>query len=68
MKIMKLIRQDVCVWYKVKFCTTKSLLHLNIVVAKSVFSGDFIAHGEMVDPLELVEAFVEVALARTGRP
>jgi hypothetical protein len=67
-EIMEFIRQDVGVRYKVKLLSTESLLHLDEVVAESVFPGDFITLGEVVDSLELVEAFIKVALARASRP
>jgi len=54
MEVMELIRQNVRIRYKVELGSTKSFLHFDIIVAKSVFSGNFIAHREMVDSLELV--------------
>ena len=46
----------------------KSLLHLDIIVAKSILSGYFVALREVIDPLEFVQAFVQVAFARACCP
>ena len=60
---MKLVRQDVSVRDEVKLISTETLLHLHIIEAKSIFTGDFVALREMIDSLELVETFVKEALA-----
>jgi len=57
-EVMELIGQDVGVRDEIERCSTKSLLHFDIVIAKSVFSCDFITLREMVDSLEFIEAFV----------
>ena len=43
-------------------------MHLHIVETESVFSGNLVALWEVVDALELIEAFIEVAFAGAGRP
>lgn len=68
MEIMKFIWQDVGIWNEIKLLSTKSLLHLHVVIAQSVFPRNFIALWKMINPLVLVQAFVKVALARARRP
>ena len=58
MEIMKLIRQDVCVRHEIKLISAKSLLHFDYIVAKPIFSSDFVTLWEMVDPLEFIKTFV----------
>ena len=65
---MKFLRQNVCIRNKVILRATKSLLHFDIVVAKSIFPSDFITLWKMVYSLEFIESFVEVAFARACRP
>ena len=60
-EVMELIRQDVRIRNKVELFSTEALLHLHIVIAKTVFSRDFIALREVIDSLEFVETFIEVA-------
>ena len=67
-EIMELIWQNLSVRDKVELTTTKSFLHFDIVVTKSVFSGDFITLREVVDSLKLVQPFVQVTLARACGP
>ena len=55
---MELVRQDVGVGDEVKLGSAESFLHLDIVVAKAILACDLIAHREVVDPLELIEAFI----------
>jgi hypothetical protein len=62
-EVAELIRQDVSVWAEVERRLAKSFLHAHDVEAESVFSGDFITLGEMVDLLILIEAFILVRLA-----
>ena len=68
MEIMKLIGQNVGVRDEIKLFSAEALLHLHIIVAKSVFPGDFVALREMIYPLILVETFVEIALTRARCP
>ena len=65
---MELIGQYIGVGYEIKLISAESLLHLHIVVAKAILPGDLIAHREVINSLELVEALVEVALAAGGAP
>lgn len=60
---MELLWQNIGVRNEVKLLTAKTFLHLNIVVAQTVFPGNFVAHREVIYSLELVEAFVEVTFA-----
>lgn len=65
---MELLGQNVRVGDEVVLISPESLLHLDEVVAKPIFSSDFVTLWEVVYLLELVKSFVEVALAGTGRP
>ena len=67
-QISILIRQNVGIRNKVVMLPSEFLLHLDIVEAKSIFSGYFVRVGEVVDPLILVETLVEVSLACAARP
>ena len=67
-EVMELVREDVSVWDEVELTSAKSLLHLDIVETKSVLSGDFITLWEMIDSLEFVQTFIQVALAGRARP
>ena len=67
-EIMELVWQDVSIRNEIILIPAKSLLHLDIVVAKPILSCDLIALWEVIDPLEFIEAFVQVAFARTGCP
>jgi hypothetical protein len=67
-KIAELIRQYVCIRYKIKWRLSEFLLHPHHIVAETVLPGDLIGLREVVDLLELVQALVEVALARGGAP
>ena len=58
MEVMKLVWQDVSVRNEVKLVSTESLLHFYIIVAKSVFSRNFITLREMVDSLEFIETLI----------
>lgn len=67
-EVMEFGRQNVRLWDEVKGLSPEALLHLHIVVAQAVLAGDFVTHWEVVDSLELIQAFVEVALAGAGGP
>ena len=60
---MEFVWKNVGIWNEVKLISTKTFLHLYIVVAKSVFSGDFITLREVVNSLKLIKSLVEIALA-----
>ena len=61
---MKFVWQNVGIRYKVELRSSKSLLHLDDVVAESVLASDLITLWEMIDPLKLVKTFIKVALTR----
>ena len=65
---MELIWQNVSVWYEVKLRLAVLLLHLDYVVAESVFAGDLITLWEVIYPLELIQTFVKVAFAGAACP
>ena len=67
-EVVEFVWQNVGVRNKIILISAKSLLHLDIVVAKSIFSRDLIALWEVIDALEFVQAFVQVAFARTRSP
>ena len=48
--------------------STKSILHLHIIEAKSILSSDLIALREVIDSLELIQAFIKVTFARACGP
>ena len=68
MEVVEFIGKNVGVRNEVKLTSAKSLLHFDIVVTKSVFSGDFITLREVIDSLEFIETLIKVALAGTCRP
>ena len=68
MEVMEFIRQDVSVRDEIELRSTKTLLHLNIVETKSVFSGDFVTLREVVDALKFVQTLIEITFAGTSRP
>lgn len=57
-EVMELIWQDVSIWDEIVLISSKSLLHLHIIVAEPVLSSDFVALRKVIDPLELIEPFV----------
>ena len=67
-EVVKLIWQDIRFGDEIELLAAEALLHLHVVIAQSVFPRDFIALRKMINPLVLVQAFVQVALARAGRP
>ena len=67
-EVVELVRQYVGIWDEIKLAPPESFLHLDIIEAQTVFPSDFIALREMIDPLELIQAFVEVAFARRTGP
>jgi hypothetical protein len=67
-EVSEFIRKDVSVWNKVIRSFSMLLLHLGDVVAAPILPSNFVATWEMVDFLEFVETFVEVALTRTRSP
>ena len=68
MEVLEFIWQDVSVRDEVKLVATEALLHLDIVEAQSVLPCNLMTLREVIDLLELIESFIQVALARTGRP
>lgn len=68
MEVVELIRQNVSVWDKVELVSAKALLHLDVIVTKSVFSSDLIALRKVIDSLVLIQALVEITFAGTCRP
>ena len=64
----KLVGQDVSVWDKIEMLFSISFLHPNAIEAKTIFSGDLMTLGEMIDLLVLIETLVQITLARGRRP
>lgn len=67
-EVVEFARQNVRLWDEIKCLSPEALLHLDIVVTQTVLAGDLVTHWEVVDPLELIKTFVEIALAGTGGP
>lgn len=66
MEVVKFIGQNVGFRNEVERLSAKPFLHLHIVVAETVLAGNFMALWEVVDSLELIEALIEIALARAS--
>ena len=54
MEVLEFIWQDVSVRNEVKLGAAEALLHLDIVVAQSVFPCDLMTLWEVIDFLELI--------------
>ena len=67
-EVVELLGQNVGIRNEVKLLPSEPFLHLYVVVAKTVLASDLITLGEVIDPLELIQALVQVALARASRP
>jgi len=65
-EISKFIRQNISIWDKIKVLLPEFFLHSDHIVAKSIFSCDFIALWKMIYLLVLIESFVEVGFATRG--
>ena len=58
MEVVKLIWEDVGFGDEIELLAAEALLHLHVVVAEAVLARDLMTLREVIDPLELVEAFV----------
>lgn len=67
-EVSELLGQYVGIWDYVKIAFSKFLLHLDHIKAQSVFPCDLVARWEMIDPLVLVKAFIEVSFATWWGP
>ena len=67
-EVVEFIRKYIGIWDKIKLSSPKPFLHFYIIEAKTVLSCDFIALREMINSLELIQSFVQVALARRAGP
>jgi hypothetical protein len=67
-EITEFIWENVGIWDKVKVCLAIFLLHADHIIAKAVFSGNFVALREVIDFLVLIQAFIEIALAARRAP
>jgi hypothetical protein len=67
-ELFELIGQYIRIRYDIELVFSVFFLHFGSVEAESVFPCDFVAGGEVVDLLELVQTLVQVGLARRGRP
>ncbi len=67
-EITEFVWKDIGIWDEIERGFTEFLLHADHIVAETVFSGDFIGLREVVDFLELVQAFIKIALARRRAP
>ena len=67
-ELMEFVWKDIGVWYEIELGTSESLLHLDNIVTESILASDLIALREMIDPLELIQAFIEVTLTGATSP
>ena len=67
-QISILVRQDISVRIKVECVPPKLLLHLDVVKAASILSSDLIWVWEMIDPLKLIESFIQISFAAATGP
>ena len=68
MEVVEFIWKNVCLGDEVKLLPAKTLLHLDIVIAQSILPRNFVTLWEVINSLELVQALIQIALTRTGRP
>ena len=57
-EVVKLIWEDVGFGDEIELLAAEALLHLHVVVAEAVLPSNLMTLWEVIDPLELVEAFV----------
>ena len=57
-KVGKLDRQDISFWNDIEGLATVDLLHLNDIIAQSVFPGQLIGLGEVVDLLPILKIVI----------
>ncbi len=67
-EVTELVWQDVGVRDEVKVHLPEFVLHLYHVSTESILPGDLVTLWKVVDLLVLVQAVVQVTLARTGTP
>lgn len=67
-EITEFVWKDIGIWDEIERGFTEFLLHTDHIVAETVLSGDFIGLREVVYFLELVQAFIKIALARRRAP
>jgi hypothetical protein len=67
-KISKLFGKNIGVWGQVECRLAIFFLHSDQIEAKSVFFGDFVTVGKLVNLLVLVQTFVLVRFTGTTRP
>jgi len=58
-ELVEFVGQDVSVWNKIVLVGSKLFLSSDVVVAQSIFSRYFVTLREMVNPLVLVQAFIQ---------
>lgn len=68
LEFMKLIWQNISIRDEIELWAPIFLLHLQNVMAKSIFPRDFIALWEMIDSLKLIETFIEETFAWAWGP
>ena len=67
-KVMEFIRQNVRVWDEIKLIAPKTFLHFDIVETEAIFACNFVWLWKMVDPLVLVQSFVQITFATWAGP
>jgi hypothetical protein len=68
LKVFKLIRQDISIWHNIEGFPPIAFLHLDHIVAESIFASDLITGGEVVNFLVLIQTFVKIGLATRRTP
>jgi hypothetical protein len=58
-ELVEFVGQDVSIWNEIVLAGSKLFLGSDIVVAQSIFSRYFVTLREMVNPLVLVQAFIQ---------
>ena len=66
MEVVEFIWKNVSLGDEVKLLSTKTLLHLDIVVAESILPRNLVTLWKVINSLELVQALIEIALTRAG--
>ena len=67
-EVGKLVRQDVRVGKDIEDLLAEALLHLDDVLAKSVFASELARHREVVNLLVIIHCLIDVGLYALARP
>jgi hypothetical protein len=67
-EITELIWKDIGIRNKIEIAFSKFFLHANHIIAKSIFTCNFVTLGEVVDFLILVKTLIKIAFAAGRAP